>query len=108
MVGKLCEFIVDRIPCRREMREESRGDLIALRIFQCPLGHRAYEVAVGTDHPISFRDIRFRQALNGDTWHFSMNCSQWPVKNFSSISYISGDATICNECQVKGRGYAID
>jgi hypothetical protein len=72
MAGKLCAFIIDGRECRREMTEESSGELIALGIFRCPLGHRLYETAAGTE-------IRFRKTLNGDTWHFLKDCSQWPV-----------------------------
>jgi len=95
MAAKLWAFIIDGRECRREMIEESSGDLIALHIFRCPLGHRLYETAAGTE-------IRFRQTRNGETWHLSKDCSQWPVTNFFSVSYISGEATICNECLAKG------
>jgi hypothetical protein len=95
MAGKLCAFIIDGRECRREMKEESSGDLNALGIFRCPLGHRLYETADGTD-------IGCRKTLNGDTWHFLKDCSEWPVTNFSSLSYMSGEATICNECLAKG------
>src|SRR5437870_13415657 len=91
MAGKLCAFIMDGRECRREMTAESGGDLIALRNFRCPLGHRSFETATGTD-------IRFRRTFNGETWHFSKDCSQWPVTNFSSVSYVSGEATIRSEC----------
>jgi hypothetical protein len=77
------------------MTEEPSGDLVTLRTFRCPLGHRSYQTGAGSE-------IRFRRPFNGDTWHFSTDCSQWPVMNFSSISYISSEATICNECLAKG------
>ena len=95
MAGKLCAFIIDGRECRREMTKESNGDLIALGIFLCPLGHRLYETGAGTE-------ITFRKTLNGDTWHFLKDCSQWPVRNYSSLSYMSGEATICNEGLAKG------
>jgi hypothetical protein len=94
MAGKLCAFIIDGRECRRAMAEESRGDLIALRIFQCSLGHRCYQTVAAIE-------IRFRQTLKGDTWHFSEDCSQWPSTNFFSVNYISSEATICNECLAK-------
>jgi hypothetical protein len=102
MAGKLCAFVIDGRECRREMTEKPSDDPGALRIFICPLGHRLYgTVAPATDQSVTFRQIGFRQPLNGDTWHFSKDCSQWPTTNFSSVSYMSSEATICNECLAK-------
>ena len=71
MAGKLCAFIIDGRECHREMTKESGGDLTALGIFQCSLGHRLYETGAGTE-------ITFRQTFKGDTWHFSMTARNGP------------------------------
>jgi hypothetical protein len=82
MAGKLCAFIENGRECRREMTEEFSGDLIAMRTFRCPLGHRWYETAAGTG-------IRFRKTFDGETWHFSKECLAMANQEFF-LSYLHG------------------
>jgi hypothetical protein len=94
MGRKLCAFIVDGKECRCEMTEEL--SLSGLLGFRCPLGHQWYKTAAGTE-------IRFQRSLfNGEAWHFSHDCSQWPETNAVSVTYISSEAAICVECLAKG------
>jgi hypothetical protein len=81
------------------VEQEQSGDLIAIRTFECPLGHRSYDTANGED-PTRFVEVVFRRSLAGETWHFLVNCSQWPMNNFIESDNASG-ATICNECLAK-------
>jgi hypothetical protein len=93
MARKLCAFVIEGKECRREMTEN--GSLIGARGFVCPLGHWAYQTETGSD-------VSFRRTFHSETWHFSQACSNWPNTNFSSINYISSEATICSECIAKG------
>jgi hypothetical protein len=87
--------MMDGKECRLEMIEQST-DLIGIRTFKCSLGHRSYDTT-SDDDPTKFVEVVFRRSLSGETWHFMVNCSLWPINNFIESDNASG-ATICNEC----------
>jgi len=45
--------------------------------------------------------VEYRKTTTGDTWHFSWNCSRWPVDDFVSTQDAPDKSMICNECIVK-------
>jgi hypothetical protein len=45
--------------------------------------------------------VEYRKTTTGDTWHFSSDCSQWPIDNFVSTQDAPVTSMICNECVVK-------
>ena len=96
---KLCPIVVNGVACRLETTEELDSSLVSLRLCRCPLGHRSYDIVRLT----SLGVFRFRKSLNGDTWHFSQGCSQWPTKNFTSIGFLSSEDALCNECMARSR-----
>ena len=85
MAANRCLFVLDTVPCLKEMTEEPSGHTHALHAFRCPSGHRCYQTADG-------QAIRFRQQFGSDIWHFSAGCSQWPIINFVSNECISNEA----------------
>lgn len=80
--------------CRLEMSEEPNSELVWLRIFRCPLGHRSY----GPGNPISVIVVEFRRTGAGNMWHFVKTCSQWPTDDFVSVGYLPPEAIVCSEC----------
>jgi hypothetical protein len=45
--------------------------------------------------------VEYRKTTTGDTWHFSSNCSQWPIDDFVSTQNAPDSAMRYNECIVK-------
>src|SRR5690242_13478634 len=95
---KLCSFITEGRECRLETTEEMNTDLSGLRDFSCQLGHKSDEIM----NPTGQVSTRFRRSFRGgESWHFFPGCSQWPMKDYSSVQYLSGEVPICNECIAK-------
>ena len=40
-----------------------------------------------------------RKRNDSDTWHFCLNCSNWPTSNYTTGTGASGEK--CNECLAK-------
>ncbi len=47
--------------------------------------------------------IEYRKTAEGEIWHFSSNCSQWPTVNFALSKGASDNSILCNECVIKSR-----
>jgi len=47
MAANRCLFVLDTVPCLKEMTEEPSGHTHALHAFRCPSGHRCYQTADG-------------------------------------------------------------
>ena len=43
----------------------------------------------------------YRMKSSGDTWHFCVNCSQWPTEAYVSAKEFPDNGQVCNECIVK-------
>jgi hypothetical protein len=44
----------------------------------------------------------YRMKPSGETWHFCVNCTQWPTEDFIAVrEFPTGSGQICNECIVK-------
>lgn len=46
-------------------------------------------------------EVEYRKSTTGDTWHFSSDCSQWPIDDFVSTQDAPDNSMLCNECIVK-------
>jgi len=40
----------------------------------------------------------FRKPLEGDTWHFLQDCSEWPSADFTERGGLPVDGAFCKEC----------
>jgi hypothetical protein len=45
----------------------------------------------------------FRKSVTGDTWHFSPNCSSWPVDDYLVLEVPPSVGEFCNECEASLR-----
>jgi hypothetical protein len=52
------------------------------------------------DDPAEQRVV-YRRRYFEDTWHFSHDCSGWPVENFQEQSAEPASANLCAECAAK-------
>jgi len=43
----------------------------------------------------------FRKRKGSDTWHFCMNCSQWPTVDYDQQYNKPATGEQCNECKAK-------
>ena len=43
----------------------------------------------------------YRKRKGNDTWHFCINCTQWPNANFISRKTNPNDGELCNQCKAK-------
>ncbi len=44
--------------------------------------------------------VIYRRKRNGDTWHFSSDCSEWPSSNYDEQEPPPLTGALCNECKV--------
>ena len=43
----------------------------------------------------------FRKSLDGDTWHFAHDCSQWPTDRYVVLELPPDVGALCSECTAK-------
>lgn len=41
----------------------------------------------------------YRKNLDSDTWHFTKECSSWPISNYQVTYTKPGDKELCDECK---------
>src|SRR5258706_16012571 len=83
--------------CRLEVTERPDSQLLGLRVFECPFGHRSYR-KFETENCIGIQVVEFRRTANRNIWHFVKSCSQWSTDDFVSVGYLPAEAIVCNEC----------
>lgn len=44
-------------------------------------------------------EARYRKLNDGDTWHFSQLCTQWPFDDFIELEMPPSFGALCNECR---------
>ena len=50
----------------------------------------------------------YRKRKGNDTWHFCINCTQWPNANLISRKTNPNDGELCNQCKAKEKEKAKD
>ena len=99
-----CIALINGIECGFDLEEiPDQTELIALRVFACPLGHRSYFEGIRKDSDqltdttgVDF--IEFRKKSTEATWHLISSSSDWPTKDFIRSKILSRTDVICNEC----------
>lgn len=43
----------------------------------------------------------YRRGRQQDTWHFCLNCSTWPARDFETTPQRPVSGELCNECEAK-------
>lgn len=85
-------------------------------VMPCPHCKARPEAVLGTDRSATSRvhfiyelkeetDPVYRKPRNGDTWHFTADCSGWPHENYVELEARPNRGELCNECEAKqGKG----
>jgi hypothetical protein len=90
------EFIINRLTV-----EDAYA---ALALIPCP--HCAAVPSINTAHrlvDLESANLPYRKKSDGQVWHYSEYCSQWPVEDFVELEFPPA-SQICNECRALVRG----
>lgn len=92
MISGTCTCDIDGGACGLPLTSGSYDGLLGLRIFQCQLGHIAYERSGGAIATL----VHFRRSKDDELWHFSRACPDWPLANYLENTAITG--IVCSRC----------
>ena len=101
--------VIDHIPgtspgdwveilCHRSEAERLLHHALRLYPAAAPYIERSIAAYSIHDHEPA---LRYRKSAAGDTWHFVVTCSQWPVVSFIEHPDPPRGHELCNECIVK-------
>jgi len=97
-----CPVIVDSQMCGLDVIDEQTDDPIPLLVYRCSLAHRSYDKKTDPSSPLfKISSAEFRRTASSNMWHFSTNCSRWPIDVYVASVEVPGDYSLCNECIVQ-------
>ena len=85
------EFILNRVSLSEVTTAKA--------VFVCP--HCGAKPSFFRPHKLAYlyvANLPYRRTRDGDSWHYSEYCSNWPLEDFIEIDF-PPTAEICNECK---------